>query len=243
MQNKFRTILLRGVFILALVGVLPLLGGVGTRLGFWEPLTGFMMTLGYLSVSSVAVLMLIFLSLYFCLNNLKQSIVSFVVIMGFAAGGYVLGVNKEPDDWTGLPGIHDVTTDMKNPPQFVILADAPGRRNSFEYPIETAEKQKAKFPWVKPILTDLSENEAYARAITVANELGWKIAGEDPSRGTFEATDYTKWFYFHDDVIVRVTANENGSRVDVRSLSRVGGTDHGLGAIRIMKFIKKFNEI
>jgi uncharacterized protein (DUF1499 family) len=95
--------------------------------------------------------------------------------------------------------------------------------------------------WVKPILTDLNENEAYARAIKIAKDLGWKVIGEDPSKGRFEATDYTKWFHFHDDLVVRISSNEDGSRVDIRSLSRVGGTDHGLGAIRIMKFIKAFN--
>lgn len=162
------------------------------------------------------------------------------MVLVFATAGYVFGVNQEPDDWTGVRGIHDVTTDTENPPQFITLLSAPGRRNGFEYPQETADRQEAKFPWIKPILSQLSENESYAKALNVAKELNWDIVGEDPAKGRFEATDYTKWFNFHDDLVVRITPTDAGSRVDIRSLSRVGGSDHGLGAIRIMRFVEAF---
>ncbi len=240
MQDKTKTILLRVLIAVSILGLLPLFAGVGTKLGFWEPITGFRMTMNYMNYSAVASLVLVFLVLFIVTKNLTKSIGSFLVVIAFAAGGYIFGVNQEPTDWTGVRGIHDVTTDMENPPEFLALLNAPGRRNSFDYPPETAERQRAKYPWVKPILTELNENEAYARALEVAKSLDWEIAGEDPSRGHIEATDYTKWFHFHDDVVIRVTAIDNGSRVDLRSLSRVGGTDHGLGAIRIMKFTKMF---
>ena len=75
-----------------------------------------------------------------------------------------------------------------------------------------------------------------------ANNLNWDIASSDQEQGRIEATDYTKWFHFHDDIVIRVTAMDGGSIIDIKSLSRVGGSDHGLGAIRIMKFIKAFNQ-
>ena len=165
----------------------------------------------------------------------------YVLSLLFAYAGYIFGVNQEPTDWTGLRGVHDITTDMDSPPEFKALLDAPGRRNSFDYPVETAERQKAKFPWVKPLMSDLSPEDAYMRALMIANQLGWDVIGEDSTNGRFEATDYTKWFNFHDDLVIKVTENEEGSRIDLRSLSRVGGSDHGLGAIRIMKFQKLFS--
>lgn len=241
MQDKTKKVLLQLLFAVSVIGLLPLLAGFGTKLGFWEPITGFRMTMTYMNYSAVAGLVLILLILRHFIKDWKQTFIWFVVILGFTYGGYMFGVNQEPEDWTGVRGIHDVTTDMENPPEFVALLNAPGRSNSFEYPPETAERQRAKFPWIKPIISELNENEAYARAVNVARELGWEIVGEDPSRGRFEATDYTKWFYFHDDLVVRITAHEIGSRVDLRSLSRVGGTDHGLGAIRIMKFTRAFS--
>lgn len=241
MQDKSRKILLRVLFAVSVIGLFPLFAGVGTKLGFWEPITGFMITMSYMKYSAVAALVLIFLVLHHFINDLKQTSIWFLVILAFTYGGYTFGVNQEPTDWTGLRGVADITTDMENPPQFIALLDARGRRNSFEYSPETAERQRAKFPWVKPIYTDLSENEAYIRALDVAKGLGWEVTGEDPSRGRFEATDYTKWFHFNDDLVVRITSEEGGSRVDLRSSSRVGGSDHGLGAIRIMKFTRAFN--
>lgn len=241
MQDKTKTIVFRVIFIVAVVAMIPLFGGVGSKLGFWEPMTGFRMTMNYMNYSAVAALVVLFMLLKYFLKDLKNTIISFAALVAFSVGGYLYGVNQEPEDWTGLRGVHDITTDMDNPPQYEALLDAPGRTNSFDYPEETAERQRAKFPWVKPIITELSEAEAYEKALSVANELGWAVTGEDPSRGRFEATDYTKWFNFHDDLVVRITADGAGSRVDLRSLSRVGGTDHGLGAIRIMRFTKAFN--
>ncbi len=241
MQDKTKTLIYRVIFALALIALIPLFGGVGSKLGLWLPMTGFRMTQNYINYSAVAALVILFMLLKYFLKDIKNTLVSFVALVAFAIGGYIYGVNQEPTDWTGLPGVHDMTTDMLSPPAFEALLDAPGRTNSFEYPEETAERQRAKYPWVKPIHTELSQAEAYARAIEIARDLGWDIIGEAPERGRFEATDYTKWFNFHDDLVVRISPDGAGSRVDLRSLSRVGGSDHGLGAIRIMKFTKAFN--
>lgn len=242
MQNKHKSTLMKLIFVVSIIGMLPLFAALGTKIGIWEPMTGFRTTMRYMSVSSVCTIVALFLIFNHLLKDMGAAIKIFVLCLLFAGVGYLYGVNQEPTDWTGLPGIHDVTTDMESPPEFVTLLDAPGRRNSFDYTLETAERQKAKFPWVKPIISELSRNEAYARSISVASELGWEIAGEDPSSGKFEATDYTKWFQFHDDIVVRISEYQDGSRVDIRSLTRVGGSDHGLGAIRIMKFTAAFNQ-
>ena len=54
-----------------------------------------------------------------------------------------------------------------------------------------------------------------------------------------EATDTTPWFGFKDDLVVRIRPGEVSS-VDVRSVSRVGQSDVGANAARIMKFIEAF---
>jgi uncharacterized protein (DUF1499 family) len=240
MQEKHKTLLLRTIFIISLLGITPLLGGVGTGLGLWEPMTGFKMTRGYMTVSSISALVALFLVMSYFIKDARKTIKTYILALLFAGSGYYLGVNQEPTDWTGLRGIHDVTTDMDNPPQFMTLLDAPGRRNSFDYPPETAKRQKEKFPWVKPLMSEMAPAEAYARALTVANEMNWDVVGEDAAKSRFEATDYTKWFNFHDDLVVKITPDGSGSRIDLRSLSRIGGSDHGLGAIRIMKFQRNF---
>ena len=40
-----------------------------------------------------------------------------------------------------------------------------------------------------------------------------------------------------DDVVVRVRAEGSGSRVDVRSVSRLGGSDVGTNAARIREYL------
>jgi len=54
-----------------------------------------------------------------------------------------------------------------------------------------------------------------------------------------EATDTTRMFGFKDDVVIRVTASGSGSRVDARSLSRIGSSDLGTNAKRIRSFLRE----
>ena len=65
-----------------------------------------------------------------------------------------------------------------------------------------------------------------------------QIVAAVPAEGRLEATDRTRWFGFRDDVVVRVTAEGTGTRVDVRSVSRVGRSDLGTNARRIRRFLE-----
>ncbi|HEX2482883.1 MAG TPA: DUF1499 domain-containing protein, partial [Methylomirabilota bacterium] len=67
----------------------------------------------------------------------------------------------------------------------------------------------------------------------------WEIVEAVPAEGRLEATATTTWFGFKDDVVVRVRAREGGSRVDVRSLSRVGVGDLGANAARVRAFLER----
>ncbi len=53
-----------------------------------------------------------------------------------------------------------------------------------------------------------------------------------------EATDTTLWFGFKDDVAIRIRPDGSGSRIDVRSVSRVGRSDLGANARRIRAFLE-----
>ena len=67
--------------------------------------------------------------------------------------------------------------------------------------------------------------------------MGWDLVASDPASGRIEATDTTFWFGFKDDIVIRVAAAPGGSRVDIRSLSRVGVSDVGTNAARIRKYL------
>lgn len=142
---------------------------------------------------------------------------------------------------TSAPPIHDVSTDLDDPPEFVavVALRQPGD-NDLAFDREAlAEATRKAYPWVHPIETELDPPAALARARDVAKDLGWKIVAEDPS-GRLEATDTTFWYGFKDDIVVRVRPSNGGSRVDVRSASRLGVSDLGLNARRIGTFIEHF---
>ncbi|HYC13610.1 MAG TPA: DUF1499 domain-containing protein [Stellaceae bacterium] len=138
------------------------------------------------------------------------------------------------------PNINDITTDTDNPPTFETLArvreavhaapstyDGPG----------AAAKQKSAYPYIQPLHLELPPPDAFARVLEQVRREGWTVASMDPARGRIEASARTLWYGFTDDVVLRVTADGSGSRVDMRSKSRVGSGDRGVNAARIRSFL------
>jgi uncharacterized protein (DUF1499 family) len=131
-----------------------------------------------------------------------------------------------------VPPINDITTDTDNPPRYMTTE----RR----YPgPQFARQQRAAYPDIAPVLLALPPREAFARALAVAQAMGWEVVGRDPASGTIEAVDSTRWFGFKDDIAVRVSAAPHGSRIDVRSKSRVGRSDLGTNARRIRAYLQQ----
>jgi len=137
-----------------------------------------------------------------------------------------------------VPPIHDVTTDLENPPTFEAVvplrADAP---NSLERPPVLAAQQRKGYPDLAPMTLPIPADPAFDRALAAAQEAGWRIVTADKGSGRIEATDTTRWFGFQDDIVVRLTPWGAGTRVDVRSVSRVGGGDAGTNARRIRRYL------
>lgn len=136
------------------------------------------------------------------------------------------------------PPIHDITTDLENPPTFEavvpIRADAP---NGLERSGEVAELQRQGYPDLAPITLPVPLDQVFTRALAVAQEAEWEIVTADKGSGRIEATDTTRWFGFKDDIVVRLTPWGAGTRVDVRSVSRVGRGDVGTNARRIRRYL------
>jgi len=80
---------------------------------------------------------------------------------------------------------------------------------------------------------------AFEQAVHAAREMDWEIVDASSGQLRIEATDTTFWFGFKDDVVIRITPEQEGSRVDVRSLSRVGKSDVGTNAKRIRAYLRK----
>lgn len=140
-----------------------------------------------------------------------------------------------------VPPINDITTDLDNPPLFdkilPLRAGAPVPA-AYHGP-ETAEAQRRGYPDLKALVLSVPPAAAFARALDIASQTGWDLVSVEPAAGRIEAVATTPWFGFKDDVVIRVTADAAGSRIDVRSVSRVGRGDLGVNARRIRAFLAK----
>ncbi len=162
-----------------------------------------------------------------------------------ALGGIILGVAiaNIPYSWREaareVPAIHDITTDTADPPAFVaILPLRVGAPNPPGYAGRAvALQQERAYPDIRPVLLAVAPVTAFERALAAARAQGWEIVAVAPDEGRIEASDTTLWFGFVDDVVIRVTPTDRGSRVDIRSKSRVGVSDVGVNAKRIRKFL------
>lgn len=143
------------------------------------------------------------------------------------------------------PPIHDITTDTQNPPAFdaAMISLRNDWPNSSEYGgKEVAELQLKSYPDIQTLYLAVSYHEAFDRALQAAKEMPWEqIVTSDEERGIIEATDKLPWFGFKDDVVIRVATAEttHRSKIDVRSVSRIGRGDIGVNAQRIRDYLDK----
>ncbi len=141
----------------------------------------------------------------------------------------------------GVPAIHDISTDTVTPPRYVetaVIRREQAAPNGLEYSAEVAAEQRAAYPDVAPLFLKASPDEAYRKAADLVRARGWEVVAADAAGRRVEATDQTYFFGFKDDVAIRVSAIPDGSsRVDVRSVSRVGRSDIGTNAKRIRAFL------
>lgn len=150
---------------------------------------------------------------------------------------------------TSAPPIHDITTDTEDPPEFrrvvELRRDQPNPLTygaGMDSPEELARLQESAYPEVRTLHSDLGVEEAVSRADSILRAHGHEVVGVevDEGLGIVEAVASTFWFGFRDDVVVRVRGENGGSAVDVRSVSRVGRSDLGTNAERILTFLEAF---
>ena len=168
-----------------------------------------------------------------------RRVAALALVLGLAAAGPPLVLYSHAK---GLPPIHDISTDTVDPPTFVaVLPLRQGARNTVDVGPDTLAQQKRGYPDIAPLRLNLPPAEAFARAERAARAMGWQIVAVAPEALRIEATDTTLFFGFKDDIVIRVRPSENGSVVDMRSLSRVGTSDVGVNAKRIRAYLARLS--
>jgi uncharacterized protein (DUF1499 family) len=222
--------------------VMLIASGPGTRMGLWPWQTGFALVkwaayTGMAGAVGAAALILCLVVPRWRLRPWVPLVALCFALAAFVPPVIVLKHAK------GTAPIHDITTDPFDPPKFVALLET--RRtapNGSDYGgMDIAKQQQQAYPDLKTLVVNTAPAETVQRAIDAARKCGWEIISSDAATGRIEATDTTLWFGFKDDVVVRVRPEGTGSRVDVRSVSRLGEGDVGANAKRIREFLSRLS--
>ena len=241
-MNRVLAFAATGGFGLALVSALGvLLAPLGYRLGVWDVRFALLTLVKWATIASLA---------------------AFVVCLLAAVGGWVhpqragrgyayvglllsvIGAGVPLSHYAQarrVPAIHDITTDTEHPPTFIALAAARAAApNGLAYEgAAVAAAQQQAYPDIVPALLPLPPATLFTQVARVARDVGWEIVAVEPQQGRLEATDTSVLFGFTDDIVIRITPHERGSRLDIRSMSRVGRSDVGVNAQRIRRFLTR----
>jgi uncharacterized protein (DUF1499 family) len=108
---------------------------------------------------------------------------------------------------------------------------------------EKAELEKSGkgtvLPNIEPLYFDQPPAELAAVAQRIIEKKGWDIVTPAPANGDtgeeilIEATATSGWYGFKDDVAIRIRPVEGATRIDMRSISRVGLSDLGANSTRV----------
>ncbi|MCG8360293.1 MAG: DUF1499 domain-containing protein [Kiloniellales bacterium] len=163
-----------------------------------------------------------------------------LIALAFSAGMLAIPLQMRATA-EALPFIHDITTDTADPPAFVaaVALRQPGENDIAYGGEEIAAQQRQGYPDLKSLQLALAPAQAFALALRTAEAMDWEIVAQAPEEGRIEAVATSFWFGFKDDVIVRLRPVGSGTRLDLRSASRVGQSDLGANAKRIRAYLEE----
>jgi hypothetical protein len=236
-------------FVVALL--LGLTAAFGTRLGFWDYHFGLLTLFPWcIGVAGITFLLGAAWMLWALIAN--DGSAARYGLIGFF-GAIIVLYNPVTDYWQSLdtPPIHDVSTDTEHAPVFVsLLTQRDGATNSPDYDgqkkvwfkgkLSTVSLLQHKYAaGVRPAPQLVSPEKLFKRGLSAVYGMGWNIVAIAPDEGRIEATDTTFFFGFTDDIVIRVKPAGFGAKLDIRSEARVGESDGGRNARRIVAFLKE----
>ena len=147
-----------------------------------------------------------------------------------------------------LPKIHDITTDPIDPPRFEALARlraGEGTNPAVYAGLYSAEQQRIAYPEIETVELEVPPQRAYEITLALINKRKWRVVDERAPQarreGRIEAISQTLIMGFREDVSIRIKADGDDSRVDIRSASRYFDSDLGSTAARVSRLIEDIN--
>lgn len=219
--------------------VLAVAGSYGSGQGLWPFTIGLLMVAVAFLFGTIGGLV----GLFALIRNRQGTGLGRRIAIGLLLCGVVLaGVGPWIYRGVSLPPIHDVTTDLANPPVFAVLPMRKDNLAGVESLDQWRELHRKAYSDIAPITLRMAPDAAMARAQTLANARGWTIT--PGAAGRLEATDTVSPFKFKDDVVIVATPTTDGqsTTINMRSVSRVGASDFGINAKRIREFLAELHK-
>ena len=237
-------------FVAALL--IGLTASFGTRLGYWNYRVGLYEIFPYSLYFGFAALVigLVWVVTALVANKATAAryglagFVGAIIVLVVPLSDYLASYSKPP--------IHDISTDVEHPPEFVSLVlqrqgatnppdyDGPTRVTMNGKSYTVTQLQKKYYADIHSIgRLGISPEQLFNHALAAARGLGWTIVAVAPDEGRIEAT-YTSFFFgFVSDIVIRVRPSGLGARIDIRAKSRVGQGDGGTNAELIRAYMKR----
>ncbi len=227
----------------AILVVVVALGGLTlARYDIIGKLPGFMAFMRMLQPSAVIAL-LAFLGLMLTIWRKAKGRWKAAVALVLSLGLLLVMYAQVMMPGSSAPPIHDITTDMDDPPQFVTKDRPETSTGPFSIEEWRAFHSQA-YADIQPIVISKDPAQVLGDARALMEDRGWDVDHVDAATGHVEGTAYAGYLKFRDDVVVEVTPVADGSsRVDMRSVSQVGVSDLGYNAARIKEFLADLQEM
>ncbi|APG63764.1 hypothetical protein LPB140_09700 [Sphingorhabdus lutea] len=225
-----------------------LVSAIGTGWGFWDYKKG-LTGVQWSFFLALAVIVIFLFGFWYDRKKEKKKFGLLRILGAGSALGYVGWMLSIIYTGATLPAIHDITTDLADPPSFSALQI---RADNLDKVPECGENanglspvqrwsvcHQEAYPDIRSVRIEKPVAEIMAKAERLVEDRGWELAISDPATGRVEATATSTLFRFKDDIVLRVRPTEDGtgSIIDMRSVSRVGQSDLGVNAKRIRAFL------
>lgn len=242
----------------ALGAAIALTGSMGARFGLWDVPLGIKILTPGVAIGAVALAAGLIWAGRALWHN--ESTGGRIGAIGLIGAGILVGI---PSYFllqdAKHPPIHDVSSDIGEPPQFhILLAWRAGAPNPPDY--DGPKQVKIDGAWTT---VSLAQHYAYSdirpmekldanrpqqemvdayfeRALQAIDDYGWQLAGYDRKAGRIEAVSRSFWLGNPSDIVIRVRpTGQDGVQVDVRAKSRYGEGDGGRNAELVRKLLSK----
>jgi len=236
-RAKTGTLTTLALIAAAISFVMFIIGGPGHRFGLWDYEMGFTLLryAAYVGIGAAILGLLPILGVIWREHKMKSLVA--VVIGTFVMMNLQGYINKARQ----LPAIHDISTDLDNPPQYQIIDARDEAERGFTDEQHRA-LQEVYYGDIQSLTAMKNVADTTKAMHEVLVEMEMDIVALDANAGHIEAVATTAWFGFKDDVVVRVLPQGSRSKIDIRSVSRVGRSDIGKNAERIREIVKRAQE-